>query len=281
MLDSFTYVNSDGEIIEFGKGNILIDSNSLRDYEWAYNSYYRKASGFKKNMRKVPLVVLIYGDNANAVADNLYEVLEKDVLTNQRGKIIINGYYTYGFVQSSQKKSYLKDGILKLSLTMVIDSPNWIKETFFSFRPTETEEGEWLTYTHGFPYTFKRVRRGVDTLYNDSFIEQNVKIKIYGQCVNPTVLIAGHPYQLNTTLTADEYAVIDTSEKTIYKYSVNGAKTNIFNTRSLQSYVFEKIPTGIQTIQTMPSNVNVDIMILEERGEPKWAILEEDKETQE
>lgn len=277
MLDSFTYENHLGELIEFGKGNVLIDSNQLRDYNWSYNDYYGKASGFKKKMKSVPITVLIYGDNSNAIADKIFETFEKDILFKKHGKITINGYYMYGYFYGSQKQVYLVNGILKMKLNMVIDSAYWTKETVFMFRPEDSDEGEWLNFPHRYPYNFMREKKSVEEIINDSFVEQNLKITIYGACVNPTVRIGEHDYKMNCTLSSSEKLVINTSDKTIIKIADNGVETNMFQYRDLASYIFEKMPVGITSIQTLPSNVNADVCILEERSEPKW-VLEHDPE---
>lgn len=270
MLDSFTYTNHLGEIIEFGKGNILIDSNELRNYEWQYNSYYGKISGFKKKARTLSISVLVYGDEANATADRIYEVLEKDVISGEHGKISINNYYCYGYIYGSDKVNYLKDGILKFDLKIATDNDWWIRESVFQYRPIEEVEGDWLTYPHVYPYTYKRRRISVGMIYNDSFVSQNVRIIIYGACENPSVLIGGHYYTVNCSVSATERLEIDTAEKTIYKISDSGVKTNYFRYRDTTSYIFEKVPIGVSAIQTYPSNVDADIIVLEERSEPRW-----------
>lgn len=275
MLDSFIYENHLGEVLFFGKDKVLIDSNELRDYSWTYNDYYGKASGFRKQMKSLPVTVLVYGNNSNAIADKMFETFEKDIIFGKHGKITINGYYMYGYIFGSQKESYLVDGILKLKLNLVIDSKYWTKETVFQFRPEDSVEGEWLNYPHSYPYTYMRERRSVEEIFNDSFVEQNLKIKIYGPAVNPTVKIGDHDYRVNCTLSESEYLIINTSDKTIVKYSGDNVETNMFAYRDLQSYIFQKIPVGIITVQTTPSNVNADICILEERSEPKW-VLEHD-----
>ena len=267
MLDKLTYISSTNREIHFGEGNILINTNTLRDYEWKYQQTYKRISSFEKNVVSKQLSVLLWGENVKNIANEIFEIIEYDVLNKQYGKLYSNDYYMSGYFVANAKPSYTADGFLKLTLTWVTDKPYWIKETTYMYRPaTITAAG--LDYPFDYPYDFLP-SIGTITIVNPSFVPQNARIIIYGACTNPTVLIDSHAYSLTTTLLANEYAVIDTAEKTIKKVASNGTVTNIFNSRSRSSYIFEKIPTGNHTIGVTPST-DVDLTIVEERSEPQW-----------
>ena len=76
-------------------------------------------------------------------------------------------------------------------------------------------------------------------------------------------------YQVNSTIEEAEYIEINTFDKTIFKYSNYGDKTNIFNLRNKEYNVFEPIPNGPINI-TANGDFKVDIICIERRGEPKW-----------
>jgi len=50
----------------------------------------------------------------------------------------------------------------------------------------------------------------------------------------------------------------------------DGSTENCFNLRNRDSYIFEKIPAGVLTIASS-ANFKFDVVLLEERSEPKWA----------
>jgi phage-related protein len=104
---------------------------------------------------------------------------------------------------------------------------------------------------------------------NGGFVASNFRLVIYGQCVNPAVSIADHTYQVNCTVGANEYLTIDSSAKKVFLTAQDGTITNMFNNRNRDSYVFEKIPTG-QNVVSWNGGFGFDIILLEERSEPKW-----------
>jgi hypothetical protein len=49
----------------------------------------------------------------------------------------------------------------------------------------------------------------------------------------------------------------------------DGTTVNHFNDRNKASYIFEKIPPGNNAI-TWPGGFGFDVILMEERSEPKW-----------
>jgi len=269
MLDRLTYISSTGNVIRFGdpESHILIDTNNFRDYSWKYSQTYKRITDFSKDLVSKTLPVLIYGENVKSIADNLYEVIENDLLLKKYGKLYSGDYYVRGYFTASKKSNYTADGFLSLSLTFVTDRPYWIRETNYQYRPDAIER-EGLSYPYDYPYDFLASVSAQDII-NPSFAEQNIRLTIYGDCVNPAVMIDDHVYGVNTTIDENEYVTIDTAEKTIVLTKQDGTTQNVFNARNRDYYIFQKIPSGKHTISVLPST-NVDLTILEERSEPKW-----------
>lgn len=391
MLDRLTYVSSTGSTIRFGDtdSHILINTNDVRDYEWQYSQSYKRITNFSRDTVARTLPVLIYGKDVKTIANNIFEIIENDVLLKKYGKLYSGDYYMRGYFTASSKPSYTANGFLKLSLTFVSDKPYWIKETNYQYRAiqermnylqftdesgtlsnglqyvidanngsvtlngTSTKNG-WVNlpischlrsntyykinsyhdgkfvflfrneynenyatkpnrftvisvtdeddnielfvsvtlnqgesinnvviypkvleysaddfdYPFDYPYDFLPLTQTQDII-NPSFAEQNVRIVIYGECVNPVVMIDEHVYGVNTTIDENEYVTIDTAEKTIVLTKQDGTAQNVFNARNRDYYIFQKIPSGKHTISVLPST-NVDLTILEERSEPKW-----------
>ena len=267
MLDKLTYISSTNREIHFGEGNIIINTNALRDYEWKYSQSYKRITDFTRNNPPKQLPVLLWGDNVKEIADEIFEIVESDVLTKQYGKLYSGDYYMQGYFVGSSKPSYTADGFMKLTLSWATDKPYWVKETEYLYRPSDISDVG-LDYPYDYPYDFLP-SIGTINIINPSFAPQNIRLTIYGACVNPSVLIDEHAYSLTTALLANEYAVIDTAEKTIKKVASDGTITNIFNSRSRTSYIFEKISAGTHVIGVTPET-NVDLTIIEERSEPQW-----------
>ena len=269
MLDRLTYVSSTGSTIRFGNtdSHILINTNDFRNYEWQYSQSYKRITDFSRDTVSRTLPVLIYGKDVKTIANNIFEIIENDVLLRKYGKLYSGDYYMRGYFTASSKPSYTADGFLKLSLTFVSDKPYWIKETNYQYRPDAIER-EGLSYPYDYPYDFL-ASVSVQDIINPSFAEQNIRLTIYGDCVNPSVMIDDHVYGVNTTIDENEYVTIDTAEKTIVLTKQDGTTQNVFNARNRDYYIFQKIPSGKHAISVLPIT-NVDLTILEERSEPKW-----------
>lgn len=269
MLDRLTYVSSIGNTIEFGnpESHILINTNNLRDYGWSYSQSYKHITEFSKNLSSKTLPILIYGSDVKSIADNLFETIENDVLLKKYGRLYSGDYYISGYFTGSSKTSYTADGFLKLNLTFVTDRPYWVRETSYQYRP-DSEELEGLSYPYGYPYDFLASVSAQDII-NPSFTDQNIRLIIYGECVNPVVMIDDHIYGVNVMIDENEYVTIDTAEKTIVLTRQDGTSENVFNARNRNYYIFQKITKGKHTISVLPVT-NVDLTILEERSEPKW-----------
>lgn len=93
---------------------------------------------------------------------------------------------------------------------------------------------------------------------------------IYGPCINPLIRIAGHIYELRTTLYDGEYAVIDSStryakDRKIVKVKADGTEENLFNSKNNESSIWEKIPAGL-SIVSWNGAFGFDIILFNERG---------------
>lgn len=276
MLEKLQYRNHLGEVISFGQDGFFVNENDLRDFTWSYTSKNNRLSSFQKGVVKKNLTVIIActsEEDGLAKRNSLFEICEKDILANNHGKIIIGDYYMKCFVIGSKKTDYLYNNqTMKVKLTVVTDFPVWVRESTTVFRKSgEAEAGagnEFLDYSFDFPFDYA-CEFAIQNLINDDFVATNFRLIIYGSCSNPRIRIGGHEYLINTDVSAGEYLVIDSSAKTIELVRMNGEKVNCFNKRSRETYVFEKIPVGANTV-FWEGEYGFDVTLLEERSEPKW-----------
>lgn len=274
MLEQLIYKNHMGEIFEFGKDGIYVNMSDIHNYEWETSTKGRKISGFKRSIgeRKLPIVIICDTEAQGIVARNrLFEVTEKDVLAVKHGRVIIGDYYFRCFVTKSEKEEYLTNKrYMLLTLTLTSDFPYWVKETEFIFNPKEetTAEGKNLDFNNDFPYDYS-LSSNLKVINNTDFTKTNFRMIVYGVANSPTIYISGHPYRVDCTLGANEYLTIDSITKKIILTKVNGEQANMFNKRDRNFYIFERIPPGKNPV-AFSGDFGVDIILLEERSEPKW-----------
>ena len=87
--------------------------------------------------------------------------------------------------------------------------------------------------------------------------------------MNPKIHIAGHTYEVNCEIGADEYLTIDSLDKTIVLKKNDGTTVNCFNLRNRDSYIFQTIPQG-KNVVLWDNSFGFDVILFEERSEPKW-----------
>lgn len=274
MLEQLKYQNHENEVFAFGMAGIYVDTNDLHDYSWTVTKKNKRIASLDHDVsnHKLPIVIVCQTEEEGIAARNrLFEVVEKDVLAFQYGRIIIGDYYFKCFVTKSAKKDYMRDKrYMTLTLTLTSDNPYWIRETsqLFMAGSSAAQSASGLGYPHDYPHDYSNDMETL-TVTNTNFVASNFRLVINGACTNPVVYIAGHAYQVNCDIGEGEYITIDSSNKTVMLTAQDGTKTNMFNNRNKLSYIFEKIPAGKSPV-SWSGEFNFEIILLEERSEPKW-----------
>lgn len=276
MLEQLKYKNHENEVFEFGKDGIFVNTSNIHDYSWEVKKKNNKIASLDYGVvtKKLP-VTIICGTEAEGMAarNKLIEVMDKDVLAFQPGRIIIGDYYFKCYVTKSEKKNYLKTRrYMTLNLTLTSDCPYWVKETSTVFTANGTStinmehNGKDFRFDYPIDYHSDILNSEIN---NTGFVASNFRLNINGPCTNPVVHIAGHAYQVNCNVDAGEHLTIDSAEKTIVLTARDGTKSNVFNSRNKESYIFEKIPAGRNAV-LWSGEFAFELVLLEERSEPKW-----------
>lgn len=281
MFEQVKFVNHINEVMEWGKKGIFVNYNDLHDYSWDFTSDNNKISSFKKGIvqKTIPIIICCDSEEDGLLMKNrLMEYAEKDVLALRHGKIIIGDYYLKCYISGSKKGKYLEDKrYMTATLTVTTDYPQWVKESMVSFRTDgsvvtdttqETSGKRNFDFNYDFHYDYTSGMRN-KTLNNTGFVGTNFKLIIFGAAVNPAVHVAGHTYKVNCEVQAGEYLTIDSLAQTVILTRSDGTEVNEFNQRNRASYIFGKIPSGNNAV-TWDGDFGFDIVLLEERSEPKW-----------
>ena len=274
MRDCMKYINHIGDIVEFGKGNILINESDLRDFEWTYSTKCNKVTNFEKNISQKTLPVIIAGNGCTDTANALFDKLEKDILSGKPGRVYIGDFYLEGYFYASKKSGYTKQNSIYFELKFVTNQDTWIRETteryFASGNNQESDDAESgiLDYPYDYPtdYSSGSERKN---LINSSYSDADFEMTIYGSCQNPEIVIGGHKYSVSCQLETGEYLKINSVSKKVYQVEVNGDIVNQFHLRGRDYYIFQKIPSGNNTV-TWNGLFGFDITLMEKRSEPKW-----------
>lgn len=273
MLERIQYINHLNETIDIGINGIYVNESDLRDFAWSVTSKNDRITSFKKGVVKktIPLVIVCTSETDGIEKRNqIFEVCEKDVLMMQYGRFIIGDYYLKCYVTGSKKSDYLRSkGLMVVKLTVQTDCPEWVKETSATFNyGVQGVTGANLDFNNDFAMDYASNLLG-QQLINTGFMPADFIIKIYGSCTTPKITIAGHDYEVLTEVKSGEILTINSIDKTVILTDAEGNTANYFNLRNKDSYIFKKIPSGINKVAT-DLKFKFDIVLLEGRSEPKW-----------
>lgn len=271
MLERLKYKNHMNEVIDFGQDGIFVKTSDLHDYSWTVVQKNNRITGFQREVttRTLPVTILCGTVEEGVAARNrLMEVAERDVLAKRPGKIIIGEYYFECYITASKKSSYLKTRrLMETSLTVTSDKGYWVRESQHSFRKIPSI-GQDLDFAFDYAYDYTPDFASANLL-NTDFVASNFRMILFGPCSDPAVYVADHAYTVNCNVGEGEYLTIDSGAKTITRAAMDGTVINEFNQRGRDHYIFEKIPSGDNMV-SWNGDFGVDIILLEERSEPKW-----------
>jgi hypothetical protein len=275
MLEKFIYEDHLGRRFVGLDCGVYMNYNDLRDYSWSYETINSRISRFYRGIttRKIPLVVYCGSDEeAMVVMNRLHELAETDVAANQPGKIYIGDYYTHGYITGSTKANYLvTKRLCEITLTFVSDDPAWYRDQLHTFpagtdNQINSESG--TDYPYAYPYDYALRRQGWN-IVSDTIGSSAFRLEIFGVAEDPAITIGGHVYKVRGKVSAGEVLTIDSIAKTVTLSTVSGQKINWFDNRNRESYVFEPIPAGKNSV-TWSGEFGFNLTLIEKRSEPKW-----------
>lgn len=267
------YVNHENQSFVLGdfdgKSGTLVNENDLRSYSWGYSAQYNKLRSFYKDASTKTIGVRVFGANSLKIANDIYAIIEKDVIALEEGRLYYGDYYIKGYFYAMDSPTKKQD-VLSFNLGFVSAFPYWLKDSDrfrFGF-DAGVGQGEFLDYPHGYDYDYSQ-QMSTTKINNTNFTDTDFKMTIFGEAVNPTVYIDNHMYRVNVTMqNASDSLVIDSLNKTI-TLNENGNIINLFDERERESYIFEKLPSGELSV-SWDSHLKIEVVLIEKRSEPKW-----------
>ncbi len=274
-----TYVNSKGVELKLDRKPYYTEKSELYDFSWSLGFAARPLQDGgrvvsrrrQNNVRKLTLYV--YGDSAeqfNEAMNKLADTLSADTEELSPGRLYIGGQYLSCFA-SAGEKTVSKDWphCVKMTLSFFPQNPCWCTERTYSFNFRTETDIKGLKYPKKYPFRYTSLARHA-SLINDHYAPSPMIIRIFGPIENPRFSIDGTVIGLDVTLGKGESAVIDQTERTVYKYSATGEKTNLFNRRLKNGNIFSYAPKGTSLMECQ-GELNMDITLIKQRSEPRWS----------
>lgn len=265
-------------------------------------------SGFTKEPLEYQAVILLSGNESKKqrALDDFHDALEYDIQHEQPGTLywleheengeidLTSAWYIEAYGISSSTEPYKEFGrdATKNTVKFTCLYPFWTRNVIdYSFKtyPDDSDNtsidiskeyqeylsnntAEYGNKDYGYNYDYGLCIRTGQTIFLDTANESSWELEIHGPAANPIVQLGDNiTIILDYEINHGETIVINSREKTIECIPESGPKINIFGYRNTEngSYIFEKIPSGEQRLE-WKGCFGVDLIIFEERSEPKW-----------
>lgn len=265
------YINSSMESVELnGAGIKLRDANFFRKI-WTPEKNNKRYNYIKEPL-EYKMIIEVVGTFKfkRETLDKIFEVTEKDLISSKTGRLFFNDWYLNCNITES--KTYPSESPIGMISEMIVFAEDaiWIKESTKQFFPqSSVDVSDGLDYDFDYEFDYAPEQAGVERWYIDHYASSDFNMIIYGPCVDPKILINGYPHQIYTDLEESDYLIIDSRKHEITKHMANGTTANLYNSRSFEHSVFEKIPCG-DVVFNWPGNFGFDVTLFLERSEPEF-----------
>lgn len=254
-----------------------LGTGGFKNQTWAYDDQFGLLKSFRRNQFTYPFSVVITSKDL-ADYDALCDIFTDDILANEPGYLLINGWRLDCYVVKSEHEYYGKlDHVIAFEAISLTST--WTRSNTKSYNgaPGGGSQGEDL----GRDYTFEDDLMGRGYNYGYSQPESHYasidlpgtgngyEVMIYGPQVNPVIYLNNEPVQVNIEITATErlQIVSNGSVKTIKILSPSGVETDAFVYRDKEHSPF--LTLGQHTDLTF-GQIHFDFTTIERRSAPTW-----------
>ena len=230
-----------------------------------------RVNRFTKGAAQYEMIVDFSGSREER-AENLqafFELADYDVAMNKPGRLYVGDQYADGFIVKSEVERYDdRYRTIGKKCTFYLPYPYWIEDRTISYKAIDGQQSGGIEFPIGFPFDLGRTTSGRNTVNNTHYIPTSFLLTIYGPCVNPSIMIGGNVYKVNTTVGNGEYLEIDSINKTVRRKTSTGF-VNEYNNREKSRSIFEAIQPGANTL-LWSGAFGFDLTLHQERSELLW-----------
>ena len=278
MAQLVRYVNSKGRSMDLSSNfTVRIKKKTAGFYNYEYTPDVTqlamgvRVNRFTKGAAQYEMTIDFSGSREER-ADNLqafFELADYDVAMNKPGRLYVGDQYADGFIVMTEVERYDdRYRTIGKKCTFYLPYPYWIEDRTISYKAIDGQQSEGIEFPIGFPFDMGRTTSGRNTVNNTHYIPTSFMLTIYGPCVNPSIMIGGNVYKVNTTVGNGGYLEIDSINKTVRRKTSTGF-VNEYNNREKSRSIFEAIQPGVNTL-LWSGAFGFDLTLHQERSELKW-----------
>lgn len=277
------YRNTAGEELRLDEPPFSVDVTELAGFSRSYNAnsyvgrYGGTVNGFSAGVieKRIDIGICAGPEEMEESLTRILRITQYDIDRDSPGRFYIGDQYILCNLAGSAVNTFFDPEIqyVDKTYTLVICYPMWCREKTVEYLPEErgTGSAEYLDYPYDYMYDYLYDSSGAHQLVNDHFAASDFQMTVYGPALNPRITIAGHVYEVLTTLYEGDYMIIDSRLCRVYKVLSDGSVMNLFNQRNKENSLFEKIPAGSNTV-IYNQEFGFDVTLYQERSEPGWSI---------
>ena len=271
------YVSSKGVSVPLDGPDVSVGiAAEPRGRKWAYNIGYRNVRMLSRPARAVKMSITM----PYAQADAMRKAFDADVYANTPGEFVIDGDWHQRALVLEQKVGAVHGGRVFADITAALLDGAWWRLVSVPFVPDTGQDPETYTYLdYNFDYEIDYgVPSRVTTVHADATNPSPVRIVVYGPASNPAITAGGNVYEVDVSVPAGGYLLVDGKKKEITLVGADGSVTNAFGDALRGSgegggqYIFEPVPTSEININ-WDNSFGFDFGWYQEEGEPPWAPL--------
>lgn len=243
----------------------------VRGHAWDYTTGGHVLTGVGRTAREATIELIIPLPASAAVYDRLVEASTVDMVNQNPGKLMVDGWETACYITKSEVDTVLPE-YMTVTLTLILLTGVWRRGTIVNLMPIiplPAASDHDLDYPYDFDHDYAHPE-SVQHITSGLPYDVPLGLIFYGPAVRPNVTIGSNAYTLTITLSEGERVEVDPYAHKITKIERNGQRTNCFNCAErgdgLDSgqYIFQPLPPSPQLIQRS-NNSKIDLIIWQER----------------
>lgn len=272
-MSRFAYIASNGDRYKLD-GDLRYSgiAADIRSAAWSYTLGGKRVTGLVRNARTVDVTVRSLTVQA---AEAFRRAADGDTVNNTPGTFEADGWTQSCYIVAAKMEDvYSPSDYLAATFTAVLLDGCWRKAYTKSFVHEAAVVNTDLDYAYDYPHDL-----GIGTIPDEVDVEAiggaPVSFVIYGAAVNPYITIGSNRYEVDVTVPAGGYLVVDGLKHTITLVDQNGNRTNSFDAglrgtgAGSGTYIFETLKPGINSV-TWPSGFGFDLTYYDEEAVPPW-----------
>lgn len=268
MRPDIRYVNNRGRQVSLSSDGIVVSATPLMEWAYDVNEVNGRIGSFTRDIETVKLPLVTYEPGRRG---DLYEVTTVDRVDMQPGRLYVGDWYIQCYLTASSVEYWWTDrGLSRYDLELTVEDKTWHRESTYVLSDLSGADGADFPYDFAYDFGYRSERVVVE---NEGFMPADLIIRVYGECEDPRVTVAGNTYGADVSLGSGDYLTIDTAGKRVYVTRYDGDVENAFPdiygeyTDGSGSYVFQRISSGIKEV-TRSGSFDLDVVVVESRDQP-------------